>query len=190
MEPRSDSISVDQARVSRSALAGPGEHRPTRAQFESLSGTIMDGLPCSTMSRVSWHLTRGSLGRSADRALERKIFCIINKLWRREWDSNPRYGFPHTRVPGVRLQPLGHPSGSQFGTAAHYSQIPFACNRTVAVLLPGSMGCAIALLMNLPPLTSVSLSRAARRDDMPASSRPELTAWKQVLASYAVGRQR
>ena len=28
--------------------------------------------------------------------------------WRREWDSNPRYGFPHTRVPGVRLQPLGH----------------------------------------------------------------------------------
>ncbi len=28
--------------------------------------------------------------------------------WRRERDSNPRYGFPHTRVPGVRLQPLGH----------------------------------------------------------------------------------
>jgi hypothetical protein len=32
--------------------------------------------------------------------------------WRREWDSNPRYGFPHTRVPGVRLQPLGHLSVS------------------------------------------------------------------------------
>ncbi len=28
--------------------------------------------------------------------------------WRRERDSNPRYGFPYTRVPGVRLQPLGH----------------------------------------------------------------------------------
>ena len=30
--------------------------------------------------------------------------------WRREWDSNPRYGCPYTRFPSVRLQPLGHPS--------------------------------------------------------------------------------
>ncbi|GGC80983.1 hypothetical protein GCM10010994_43750 [Chelatococcus reniformis] len=30
--------------------------------------------------------------------------------WRREGDSNPRYGFPYTHFPGVRLQPLGHPS--------------------------------------------------------------------------------
>ena len=29
-------------------------------------------------------------------------------IWRREWDSNPRYGFPHTRFPSVRLKPLGH----------------------------------------------------------------------------------
>src|SRR6516225_381781 len=32
--------------------------------------------------------------------------------WRREWDSNPRYGFPYTRFPSVRLKPLGHPSGT------------------------------------------------------------------------------
>src|SRR4029453_18636260 len=31
---------------------------------------------------------------------------------RREWDSNPRYGFPYTRFPSVRLKPLGHPSGN------------------------------------------------------------------------------
>src|SRR3954470_14849757 len=31
---------------------------------------------------------------------------------RREWDSNPRYGFPHTRFPSVRLKPLGHLSGA------------------------------------------------------------------------------
>jgi hypothetical protein len=31
-------------------------------------------------------------------------------IWRRGRDSNPRYGFPHTHFPGVRLQPLGHPS--------------------------------------------------------------------------------
>ena len=28
--------------------------------------------------------------------------------WRRGWDSNPRYAFTYTRVPGVRLKPLGH----------------------------------------------------------------------------------
>src|SRR5579871_129968 len=30
--------------------------------------------------------------------------------WRRGRDSNPRYGFPYTHFPGVRLRPLGHPS--------------------------------------------------------------------------------
>src|SRR5262245_38339889 len=35
--------------------------------------------------------------------------------WRREWDSNPRYGFPYTRFPSVRLKPLGHPSGKRCG---------------------------------------------------------------------------
>jgi hypothetical protein len=35
-------------------------------------------------------------------------------LWRREWDSNPRYGFPHTRFPSVRLKPLGHLSEEAF----------------------------------------------------------------------------
>ena len=29
-------------------------------------------------------------------------------LIRREWDSNPRWSFPHTRFPSVLLQPLGH----------------------------------------------------------------------------------
>jgi DNA-binding transcriptional LysR family regulator len=36
---------------------------------------------------------------------------LVNGIWRREWDSNPRYGFPHTRFPSVRLKPLGHLSG-------------------------------------------------------------------------------
>ena len=33
--------------------------------------------------------------------------------WRRERDSNPRYGFPYTRFPSVRLKPLGHLSVSK-----------------------------------------------------------------------------
>ena len=35
---------------------------------------------------------------------------INAKYWRMGWDSNPRYGFPYTHFPGVRLRPLGHPS--------------------------------------------------------------------------------
>ena len=35
--------------------------------------------------------------------------CPDHKIsLRRGWDSNPRYPFRYTRVPGVRLQPLGH----------------------------------------------------------------------------------
>jgi hypothetical protein len=34
-------------------------------------------------------------------------------IWRRGWDSNPRYGFPYTRFPSVRLKPLGHLSTSK-----------------------------------------------------------------------------
>ena len=34
------------------------------------------------------------------------------ETWRRERDSNPRYGFPYTRFPSVLLKPLGHLSVS------------------------------------------------------------------------------
>src|SRR5207237_4435598 len=44
--------------------------------------------------------------------------------WRRERDSNPRYGCPYTRSPGVRLQPLGHPSMPVFRGAAEGSERP------------------------------------------------------------------
>lgn len=37
--------------------------------------------------------------------------------WRTGRDSNPRYGFPYTHFPGVRLQPLGHLSGALLMTA-------------------------------------------------------------------------
>ena len=40
----------------------------------------------------------------------RQVVVMLMEIWRRERDSNPRYGFPHTRFPSVRLQPLGHPS--------------------------------------------------------------------------------
>jgi hypothetical protein len=37
-------------------------------------------------------------------------------IWRRDRDSNPGYGCPHTRVPGVHLQPLGHLSSTFYYT--------------------------------------------------------------------------
>src|SRR6266850_4700586 len=30
------------------------------------------------------------------------------EVWRRGWDSNPRYGFPHARFRGECFQPLSH----------------------------------------------------------------------------------
>ena len=42
--------------------------------------------------------------------------CAEGGSWETSWrtgrDSNPRYGFPYTHFPGVRLQPLGHLSGA------------------------------------------------------------------------------
>src|SRR5215813_9788023 len=35
-------------------------------------------------------------------------------LERREWDSNPRWSYPHTRFPSVLLKPLGHLSNELF----------------------------------------------------------------------------
>src|ERR1700745_3063571 len=31
-----------------------------------------------------------------------------NDIWRRGWDSNPRYGFPYARFRGEYFQPLSH----------------------------------------------------------------------------------
>lgn len=42
-------------------------------------------------------------GKSAETGVQSSIL-----KWRTGWDSNPRYAFTYTRVPGVRLKPLGH----------------------------------------------------------------------------------
>src|SRR5450432_1706730 len=42
--------------------------------------------------------------------------------WRRERDSNPRDGCPPTRVPGVRLQPLGHLSLTKARTIQEHAR--------------------------------------------------------------------
>ena len=53
-------------------------------------------------------LTSGNVAHFGDVTI---VSVISRTCWRREWDSNPRYSFPHTRFPSVRLKPLGHLSG-------------------------------------------------------------------------------
>ncbi len=41
----------------------------------------------------------------------REDFSAIQTVWRRERDSNPRYGFPYSGFQDHPFQPLTHPSG-------------------------------------------------------------------------------
>ena len=80
---------------------------------------------------------------------EPKNSIYINNLcdWRREWDSNPRDPYEPTRVPGVRLQPLGHLSAAQLPGGAHYTHQRSECN----VLGPAIAPQGLCLLTALRP---------------------------------------
>jgi hypothetical protein len=54
-------------------------------------------------------LPSGSTSRSSRCSLAR-----VSAGWRRERDSNPRYGFPYSGFQDHRHRPLGHPSASRF----------------------------------------------------------------------------
>ena len=73
------------------------------------------------------HTLSGALRLAVKDKISRYNNCLV---WRREWDSNPRYGFPYTRFPSERLQPLGHPSGH--AKRAQYSGGPPHDNPTIA----------------------------------------------------------
>ena len=79
-------------------------------------------MTCS-VGGASW-VTFGADFLSADRPSMRTlkaagpINAAARRRWRREWDSNPRYGLTYTRFPSVRLKPLGHLSVQTTGAAA------------------------------------------------------------------------
>jgi hypothetical protein len=97
--------------------------------------------------------------------------------WRREWDSNPRYPYRYTRFPSVRLQPLGHLSGSRRkhpGTQAKLrpmGQPPCASNWVVAE----REGFEPSIGVNL-----YTLSRGA-----PSATRPPLRERQRILTHAA-----
>src|SRR6188768_4480186 len=65
--------------------------------------------------------------------------------WRTGWDSNPRYGFPYTRFPSERLQPLGHLSvrmswlhARPFSSVKHRRAVVLpGCRRSESIILAG-----------------------------------------------------
>jgi hypothetical protein len=57
---------------------------------------------------VAGYLTDTAPGIALRLKSTRTKTIIYTDTWRTGWDSNPRYAFTHTRVPGVRLKPLGH----------------------------------------------------------------------------------
>src|SRR5690606_24587924 len=81
--------------------------RPKPSAYTLRGGCICDAAPASfvivVIATPRWRcVKRLTVLNEATRV------CCWKIKWRRERDSNPRYGFPYTRVPGVRLQPLGH----------------------------------------------------------------------------------
>ena len=58
--------------------------------------------------------------------------------WRRERDSNPRYGYPYTDLANQRLQPLGHLSAMGFITAPPLPSK--GANRPRGRIHPGPLG--------------------------------------------------
>ena len=100
----------------------PAAHSPVRPAHPPLPE------PAQPQPR---HATRHAAARRVERRSRR-----INDVWRRDRDSNPGDGFPPTRVPGVRLRPLGHLSGAcSIAASAHGMQVPTAGQR------PGSRAC-------------------------------------------------
>jgi hypothetical protein len=79
-------------------------------------GALFSRVICEKIApRAHWRMRQPKFfkmyRRLAAPLIERKSRRVTATYgWRREWDSNPRYGFPYTRFPSVRLQPLGHPS--------------------------------------------------------------------------------
>ena len=71
------------------------------------AGIRANSLPFAPVPAARWGQCSERKNPSMNIEMKSRIY---EKSWRRRRDSNPRYGFPHTHFPGVRLQPLGHPS--------------------------------------------------------------------------------
>ncbi len=67
------------------------------------------GLPCMILPRGMLNHLRSTVNENGA-AVGAACRCDRKRRagWRRGWDSNPRWSYPHTRFPSELLQPLGH----------------------------------------------------------------------------------
>jgi integrase len=87
-------------------------HADVRTTMNTYGSALPDTMKQAHGSVVEMMLRSAKTGAIVQ--LDCGVDCGLSnllKIWRRERDSNPRYGFPYTRFPSVRLQPLGHLSG-------------------------------------------------------------------------------
>src|SRR5438445_7032767 len=56
---------------------------------------------------IEYQITLSKYTSSTPTSIVRKFIGVF-ELWRRGWDSNPRYGFPYARFRGEYFQPLSH----------------------------------------------------------------------------------
>ncbi len=132
MQLRSGELAAPAARCLPLLPSGPGGvHRATMRETRSSTphepsgARVIGGLsqpkpsPSSgvTLPATFWRQARQSLAR-AKRGTSLRLLIVRPSRrrstgWRRGRDSNPGWSFPHTRSPGVLLQPLGHLSACQ-----------------------------------------------------------------------------
>jgi hypothetical protein len=131
MQLRSGELAAPAARCLPLLPSGPGGvHRATMRETRSSTphepsgARVIGGLSQPKPSPFSGVAPQAAFRRRARHSLVRAKRCASPCLlivrpsrkptgWRRGRDSNPGWSFPHTRSPGVLLQPLGHLSACQ-----------------------------------------------------------------------------
>lgn len=80
---------------------------------------------CSVADVTARLPRRTSMAKAPESRDPTTLHLVFPKCrWRRDRDSNPGDGFPPTRVPGVRLRPLGHLSGAcSLAASTHGMQV-------------------------------------------------------------------
>jgi hypothetical protein len=95
------------------AYCPPGNrtaHVPSREKPRKRPPTPW-GSPFSALPFVDDILRKTGIFR-VFRDKARREFSAVKTCWRRERDSNPRYGFPYSGFQDRLFQPLTHPSGT------------------------------------------------------------------------------
>src|SRR5262245_40295934 len=96
--------------------------------------------------------------------------------WRREWDSNPRYGFPYTRFPSVRLKPLGHPSGRGGPQYSRGGRGGNPIDKDPPLLIDGPH------LPGLAHVVAAEFRRTLAKDRRAQEGKQRLRAWPEIVA--------